>query len=86
LGRLGERIGIAELRDLSIALDLTGEQGARIAKTLIERAKTLRARDTSDVQGRADERSASMDLPRVGIGFGFLIFVIYPLVVTVLRY
>lgn len=86
LGRLGERIGIAELRDLSIALNLTGEQGARIAKTLIERAKTLRARDTADVQGRADERSASMDLPRVGIGFGFLIFVIYPLVVSVLRY
>jgi Flp pilus assembly protein TadB len=86
LGRLGERIGIAELRDLSIALNLTGEQGARIAKTLIERAKTLRARDTADVQGRADERSASMDLPRVGIGFGFLLFVIYPLVVTVLRY
>jgi hypothetical protein len=86
LGRLGERIGIDELRDLSIALNLTGEQGARIAKTLIERAKTLRARDTADVQGRADERSASMDLPRVGIGFGFLIFVIYPLVATVLRY
>jgi Flp pilus assembly protein TadB len=86
LGRLGERVGVGELRDLSIALSLTGEQGARIATTLIERAKTLRARDTADVQGRADERGASMDLPRVGIGFGFLLFVVYPLVVSVLHY
>lgn len=86
LGRLGETAGISELRDLSIALNLSGEEGARIAQTLIERAKTLRQRDIADVQGRADERGASMDLPRVGIAFGFLVFVIYPLVVTVLRY
>lgn len=85
LGEMGQRIGISELIDLSIALDLSGEQGARISKTLIERAKTLRARDIADVQARAEERGASMDLPRVGIGFGFLIFVIYPLVVVVVR-
>jgi tight adherence protein C len=86
LGRLGERIGISELRDLSIALSLTGEQGARIGKTLIDRAKTLRERDTADVQGRAEERTASMDIAQVGIGAGFLLFVVYPLVVSILHY
>jgi Flp pilus assembly protein TadB len=86
LGRLGERIGVSELRDLSIALALTGEQGARIGKTLIDRAKTLRERDTADVQGRAAERDASMLLAQVGIGAGFLLFDVYPLVVSVLHY
>jgi tight adherence protein C len=86
LGQLGRRIGISELRDLATALSLTGEQGARIGKTLIDRAKTLRERDTADVQGRAAERDSSLQVAEVGIGAGFLLFVVYPLVVSVLHY
>jgi tight adherence protein C len=86
LGNLGRRIGISELRDLATALSLTGEQGARIGKTLIDRAKTLRDRDTADVQGRAAERDSSLQVAEVGIGAGFLLFVVYPLVVSVLHY
>lgn len=85
LGELGRRIGITELRDLATALSLTGEQGARIGKTLIDRAKTLRDRDTADVQGRAAERDSSLQVAEVGIGAGFLLFVVYPLVVSVLH-
>ena len=85
LGELGRRIGITELRDLATALSLTGEQGARIGKTLIDRAKTLRGRDTADVQGRAAERDSSLQIAEVGIGAGFLLFVVYPLVVSVLH-
>ena len=85
LGELGRRIGITELRDLATALSLTGEQGARIGKTLIDRAKTLRDRDTADVQGRAAERDSSLQIAEVGIGAGFLLFVVYPLVVSVLH-
>jgi tight adherence protein C len=85
LGNLGRRIGISELRDLAAALSLTGEQGARIGKTLIDRAKTLRDRDTADVQGRAAERDSSLQVAEVGIGAGFLLFVVYPLVVSVLH-
>jgi tight adherence protein C len=85
LGNLGRRIGISELRDLATALSLTGEQGARIGKTLIDRAKTLRDRDTADVQGRAAERDSSLQVAEVGIGAGFLLFVVYPLVVSVLH-
>lgn len=85
LGELGQRIGITELRDLATALSLTGEQGARIGKTLIDRAKTLRDRDTADVQGRAAERDSSLQVAEVGIGAGFLLFVVYPLVVSVLH-
>lgn len=85
LGELGRRIGISELRDLATALSLTGEQGARIGKTLIDRAKTLRDRDTADVAGRASERDSSLQVAEVGIGAGFLLFVVYPLVVSVLH-
>jgi tight adherence protein C len=85
LGNLGRRIGISELRDLASALSLTGEQGARIGKTLIDRAKTLRDRDTADVQGRAAERDSSLQVAEVGIGAGFLLFVTYPLIVSVLH-
>ena len=85
LGELGRRIGVSELRDLATALSLTGEQGARIGKTLIDRAKTLRDRDTADVQGRAAERDSSLQVAEVGIGAGFLLFVVYPLVVSVLH-
>ena len=86
LGDLGSRIGVTELRDLATALSLTGEQGARIGKTLIDRAKTLRDRDTADVQGRAAERDSSLQIAEVGIGAGFLLFVVYPLVISVLHY
>jgi tight adherence protein C len=86
LAALGHRIGVIELRELSTALTLTGEQGARIGKTLIDRAKTLRERDTADVQGRAAERDVSLQVAQVGIGAGFLLFVIYPLVVSIVHH
>jgi tight adherence protein C len=84
LGALGERIGVDELRDLATALALVGQDGARIAATLIARASTLRRREIADIDGRAKERDTSMRVAMVCIFFGFLIFVLYPALTNVL--
>lgn len=84
LGGLGERIGVDELRDLATALALVGQDGARIAATLIARASTLRRREIADIDGRAKERDTSMRVAMVCIFFGFLLFVLYPALTNVL--
>lgn len=84
LGALGERIGVDELRDLATALALVGQDGARIAATLIARASTLRRREIADIDGRAKERDTSMRVAMVCIFFGFLLFVLYPALTNVL--
>lgn len=82
LSRLGDRFGVDDLRDLAPALALVGEEGARVADTLFNRSSTMRRRDIADINGRAKERDVSMRIAIVGCGIGFMILLIYPLVVS----
>lgn len=85
LGALGEHIGVDELRDLATALALVGQDGARIAATLVARASTLRRREIADIDGRAKERDTSMRMAMVVVSFGFLLFLLYPAVTNILH-
>jgi tight adherence protein C len=84
LGELGEQTGVAELRDLSAALELVADDGAKVRESLAARAASLRRRELADVEGRAQARSQSMLVAQLLLAIGFLIFLIYPAIVRVL--
>jgi Flp pilus assembly protein TadB len=85
LGDLGERTGVAELRDLAAALDLVADDGAKVRESLAARAASLRRRELADAEGRAQARSQSMLVAQLLLAVGFLVFLIYPAVVRVVN-
>ena len=80
LGRLGDEVGLNELRDLASALALVADDGAKIRDSLAARAATLRRRELAAMEGRAGERSQSMLVAQMLIVLGYLIFLAYPAV------
>jgi Flp pilus assembly protein TadB len=80
LGDLGADIGVDELRDMSAALVLAADDGAKIRRSLSARAATLRRREMADVEGEAGEKSESMLVAQLVICLGFLVFLAYPAV------
>jgi Flp pilus assembly protein TadB len=84
LGQLGDETGVAELRDLSAALELVADDGAKVRESLAARAASLRRRELADAEGRAQARSQSMLVAQVLLAIGFLLFLIYPAITRVL--
>jgi Flp pilus assembly protein TadB len=84
LGRLGDELGIDELRDLSGALSLAADDGAKIRASLTARAATLRRKELAEVEGEAGERSQSMLVAQLLLCTAFLVFLGYPAVATLL--
>ena len=80
LGGLGNDIGVEELRDLSAALSLAADDGAKIRQSLSARAATLRRRELADAEGEAGEKSQSMLVAQLVICMAFLVFLAYPAV------
>ncbi len=78
LGQLGEEINIDELRDLSAALGLVADDGAKVRSSLTARAATLRRRELAEIEGRAGERSQSMLVAQLLLCAGFVIFLSFP--------
>ncbi|MDH2423952.1 type II secretion system F family protein [Sphaerisporangium sp. TRM90804] len=78
LGRLGDEINVDELRDLSAALGLVADDGAKVRASLTARAATMRRRELAEVEGRAGERSQSMLVAQLLLCAGFVIFLSYP--------
>jgi hypothetical protein len=84
LGDLGVRVGVPELRELSGALTLVGDHGARVRDTLTARASTLRRRALTDAEGNALQADQAMRIAQVLLAFGFLILIAYPALAAVL--
>jgi tight adherence protein C len=84
LGRLGDEINIAELRDLSAALALVADDGAKVRQSLTARAASMRSRELSDVEGKAGERSQSMLIAQLLLCAGFLLFLSFPALMRVI--
>lgn len=80
LDALGTRIGVAELREVAAAGSLAGERGAAVRKSLIAKARSLRAATLAEAETNARSRSQAMFAPIVVMGFGFILFLLYPLV------
>ncbi|HYT10740.1 MAG TPA: type II secretion system F family protein [Mycobacteriales bacterium] len=84
LGRLGDEVGVDELRDLSAALTLVADDGAKIRASLAARAVTLRRRELAEMEGKAGQRSQSMLVAQMVIVLGYLLFLAYPAVSRIL--
>jgi tight adherence protein C len=78
LGSLGEEIQVSELKDLSAALGLVADDGAKVRDSLTARAASLRRRELADLEGKAGEKSQSMLVAQMLLAAGFLVFLIYP--------
>lgn len=78
LGALGDEVQVDELRDLSAALSLVSEDGAKVRQSLATRAVSLRRRELAELEGEAGERSQSMLVAQMLLCAGFLVFLIYP--------
>ncbi len=78
LGRLGEEIGVDELRDLAGALTLAGDEGAKIRSSLTARAESLRRRELAEAAGTAAEKSQSMLIAQLLLVTAFLLFLSFP--------
>ncbi|WP_240506707.1 type II secretion system F family protein [Thermoactinospora rubra] len=78
LGQLGEEVDLDELRDLSSALGLVAEDGAKVRQSLAARAETMRRRELAEIEGQAGERSQSMLVAQLLLCAGFLIFLSFP--------
>ncbi|HTW18489.1 MAG TPA: type II secretion system F family protein [Nocardioides sp.] len=84
LGDLGEEVDVDELRDLSAALALVAEDGAKVRDSLTARAASMRRKELADAEGRAAARSQSMLVAQLLLCVGFLVFLGYPAVAQIL--
>lgn len=78
IARLGDELGVDELRDLASSLALAGDEGARIRSSLASRAESMRRKELHEVEGAAGESSQSMLLAQLVMCVAFLIFLSYP--------
>ncbi len=85
LGVLGEEVQVSELKDLSAALSLVAEDGAKVRESLTARAASLRRRELADLEGQAGERSQSMLVAQMLLAGAFLVFLMYPAIQTLLH-
>jgi Flp pilus assembly protein TadB len=84
LRRLGERLDVVELAELSASVSLAGTQGARVRASLAAKADSLREHRLSEAEADAQAATERMALP-VGLLFlGFLVFIAFPAVVQVM--
>jgi tight adherence protein C len=84
LGRLGEELKVDELKDLSAALSLVAEDGAKVRESLTARAASLRRKEIAELEGQAGERSQSMLVAQMLMCAGFMLFMIFPAVIALL--
>jgi tight adherence protein C len=80
LGDLGREVDVDELSDLSAALLLAADDGAKIRQSLSARAATLRRRELADAEGEAGEQSQSMLVAQLVLCLAFMVFLAYPAV------
>jgi tight adherence protein C len=80
LGDLGRDIDVEELKELSGALVLAADDGAKIRSSLSARAATLRRRELTQAEGEEGEKSQSMLVAQMLISTAFLLFLASPAV------
>ncbi len=75
---LGDRIGVAQLRELGTLVQLVAHDGAQVRDTLSARAASLRNEELADAEGTAGKRDQSMLMAQILLGVGFAVFLGYP--------
>ncbi|MBA8823805.1 Flp pilus assembly protein TadB [Saccharopolyspora lacisalsi] len=84
LRQLGEELGVRELVELSSSVSLAGTEGAKVRASLAAKATAMRTHELTEAEGEAQAATERMSLPVICLFAGFLIFIGYPAVATVL--
>lgn len=84
LGDLGHRTGMQELQDLGGALTLVADDGAKVKDSLSARAATLRRRQLAEAEGAAAKADQTITMAHIVLALGFMLFLGYPAVVSVM--
>ena len=84
LGDLGTRLGIPELVELSGSVALAGTEGAKVRASLTARAASMRARQLTDAESRAQAATEQLSLPLVLLFAAFLLLIGFPAITQVL--
>jgi tight adherence protein C len=79
LDDLGRRLRITELREVAAAGSLAGESGAAVRQSLTAKARSLRQAALAEAETVARKKSQALFGPLVLMGFGFVVFLIYPM-------
>jgi tight adherence protein C len=82
-GQLGERLDVAELRQLAQQLALAGDEGARMRQALVAMAQTIRRNELAAAEIRATEAGERMVLPLSLLSTGFLLLLAVPALLQV---
>ncbi len=82
--RVGRRLHLTHLVELSGALGLAGASGARITESLQARAEADRSREISETSARAEAKSESMNVPIAALLLGWFGFMGYPAVANLI--
>jgi hypothetical protein len=75
---------VDELRDLSAALSLVADDGAKVRESLTARAASLRRRELAELEGQAGEKSQSMLVAQMLMCAAFMLFLLYPAAIAML--
>lgn len=84
LGQLGTELDVHQLSELAASVSLAGTEGARVRASLAAKAAALRTRELTDAEGEAQAATERMSLPVVMLFGGFLIFIGFPALASVL--
>jgi tight adherence protein C len=84
LADLGERIGVAAFEQLGATAGLAGESGARIGKSVADRARAMRLARLAELETKANIATERMSLPIVALASSFLLLIGYPSITAVL--
>lgn len=75
---LGERLAIDELSEIAASVQLAGEQGARVKRSLTAKAAALRGHQMARVEADAQAATERMGVPTVLMFVGFMALLGYP--------
>jgi len=78
LDRLGQDLGIEELRELAASVGLAGDSGARVRMSLAAKARTLRVRGLGEIEEAAQAANERMSLPVILLVVSFIVFIAFP--------
>lgn len=78
LSAMADAYDLDQLRGLATSLQRQAGVGVSVAATIRTEAKAMRARQLADITDRADKANANLSLPTMGMVFGMVLFLAYP--------
>ncbi len=78
LAAMADTYDLDQLRGLATSLQRQAGVGVSVATTIRTEAAAMRARQLADITDRADRANANLSLPTMGMVFGMVLFLAYP--------